>query len=157
MLFPSWNLISLGMQAPFSMPAGSSSGVGFPRPQENTVYNIPTVVATEWLSSSSPLFCLTGVSSCPCCCQPVAWEAAQWLLVNFVRGGKKRRKKEGQRTPQPTISTPNHSPLQPHRPWQLHSFVPHPRHPPSPCQGIFSVVENPSHEQCSSTEVINHG
>lgn len=93
MLFPSWHLISLGMQAPFSMPAGSSSGVGFPRPQENTVYNIPTVVATEWLSSSSPLFCLTGVSSCPCCCQPVAWEAAQWLLVNFVRGGKKEEER----------------------------------------------------------------
>lgn len=114
MLFPSWNLISLGMQAPFSMPAGSSSGVGFPRPQENTVYNIPTVVATEWLSSSSPLFCLTGVSSCPCCCQPVAWEAAQWLLVNFVRGGKKKEEERGAEDP------------------TTHHLYPQPQSPPTP-------------------------
>lgn len=114
MLFPSWNLISLGMQAPFSMPAGSSSGVGFPRPQENTVYNIPTVVATEWLSSSSPLFCLTGVSSCPCCCQPVAWEAAQWLLVNFVRGGEKKEEERGAEDP------------------TTHHLYPQPQSPPTP-------------------------
>lgn len=113
MLFPSWNLISLGMQAPFSMPAGSSSGVGFPRPQENTVYNIPTVVATEWLSSSSPLFCLTGVSSCPCCCQPVAWEAAQWLLVNFVRGGEKGGRKRGRGPHNPPSLPPTTVPSNP--------------------------------------------
>lgn len=148
MLFLIWHLLSRGIQAPFSMPAGSCSGVGFPRPQESTVYNIPTVVATEWLALFlffpllfnwgfflPMLLSGSGLGSCP-------MDAGSFCKEGDVGGGG------GGGGPHiPSIPTPNHSPSNPYHPWQLRSFVPHPTHSLlTHCHRIFSVVENPSHE-----------
>lgn len=118
----------------FSMPACIYFGVGFPRPQENVVNNIPTVVVTKWVPYP-PSFGQTGVSLRPWCCQAV------------VSG---RRKKRSADPYSQTKASRGSLPL-----CSL-SKAPHPQ-PPTPDRGIFSEAENPSHEQSSSTEVIKHG
>lgn len=96
----------------------------------------------------SPLFCLTiffffflpmllsggGLGSCP------------MVPGSFCDGNRKEEEEEQTHTPQTLLSTT-----------ALQLCSPSKTPPPTPNHGIFSVAENPSHEQSSSMEIIKHG
>lgn len=105
-------------------------GAGFPRSQEKTVSNIPTLVVTKWVPFPPNLV------------KPGFLSARDVVRQRFQEEEKRR----------PIL--PNHT-VQ--RSSAALYFIQDPPRPPSPDRGIFSEAENPSHDLSSSTEVIKHG
>lgn len=110
-------------------------GVAFPRPQENTVYNIPTVVVTKWV---------------PCPPPPVL---SNWglSLPMMLSGSGFRKKREEKRRP----VLPNHTVRR-----SSDALFPIQGTPPShsrPRDLLRGGKSFPWAAQSSSTEVIKHG
>lgn len=116
---------------PYTPPGGHVLyiGTGFPRSQEKTVSNIPTLVVTKWVPYPPSLVKLGFLS-------------ARDVVRQRFQEEEKRR---------PIL--PNH----PVQRSSAALFPIQDPTPPTPDRGIFSEAENPSHELSSSTEVIKHG